>query len=335
MALLLSIAFVLAATQPVTEAKMRAEVETLEARGRKAQELRPRSPQRYVTESLALADAYAQLARRYAAFRPSQGAALAGVTHTMRAADAARYDLEDPRKAIEIYRRGAALQEQSHPGSGKLAFHEVIADIQQFDLGDRAAAASSLEELRKASATLLEPRGELAAWHLWKAKWLDAEIAYLRTGKRFDGPIDATLVAGIFPQLYFGSGQATVAAGIVDPQLNPYSPVTISPAEVEQKLAALPPSHNMFLRTWIFAAYLPTAAAARQWLGRNDPGGFWTASLLTFVAVFDRDPARLADAEVVTSLVRTQSGKPTGFALLSREYAKTHPIPKLNMKFGH
>lgn len=333
MSLLLSIALVLAATQPLTDAGLSSEVDALEARARKVEELRPRSPEQYVTESLALAEAYAQLARRYAAFPRSQGAGMEGVTHRMRAAGAARYALKDPRKAIEIYRRAAALQEQAHPG-GKLAFHEVIADIQQFDLGDRAAAASSLEELRKTYAAV-DSRGELAAWHLWMAKWLDAEIAWLRTGKRFDGPIDGKLLPGIFPQLYFGIGRATLAGGIIDPQLNPYSDVTMSPAEVEKKLAALPPSHDMFLRTWIFAAHLPTAAAARQWLARNDPGGFWTGSLLTFVAVFDRDPARLEDAEAVTSLVRTKSGKPTGFALLSREYAKTHPIPKVDMKFGH
>jgi hypothetical protein len=100
-------------------------------------------------------------------------------------------------------------------------------------------------------------------------------------------------------------------------------------------LAALPPSPGTFVRTWSFATYLPPDAA-RAWLARNDPPGFRTASLLTLAAILDRQAT--GEPHILSNLVRSDfgRGKPTGFALLAREYTKTHRIPEVGkVQFGH
>lgn len=130
----------------------------------------------------------------------------------------------------------------------------------------------------------------------------------------------------------------TVASVPLDPALNVYEQTSLPPAEIEKKLAALPPSHSTFLQTWLFANKLPSPAAAQKWLTRNDPAGYWTASLLTLAAVAERDLDATADprSNVVAALVRTESKKPTAFALLAREYAKTHRLPPpMKLNIGH
>jgi hypothetical protein len=102
---------------------------------------------------------------------------------------------------------------------------------------------------------------------------------------------------------------------------------------VDDKTAdARRPSHTNFLLAWRYAARLPSKEAAAAWLERNDPAGFWRASLLTFAAIRDRSlpPSGgfgFGGYEASFDLVRLPSGQPTAFALLAREYAKTHVIP--------
>ena len=228
--------------------------------------------------------------------------------------------MHDPRKAIELYRRAAELHGRDTPPGSPLVMNEEIADIQQFDLHDNAAAAATLDALRSLSATF-SSRDELAAWYAWKNRWLDAEAKYLRTGKRFTGPLSPEQASGIVAQLYYGGAGALDFE--ISPGLNPYEPTQLTPQEIEKRLAALPASHGMFQLTWIFATQLPTATAARKWLERNDPGGFWMESLLTIAEAADRRAGTKTDSsDPIAMLVRTRDGRPTGFALLARERAK-------------
>jgi hypothetical protein len=183
--------------------------------------------------------------------------------------------------------------------------------------------------LRSAYAPFIDRDQELAAWYSWKTQWLEAEIAYLESGKPFSGEIDTRALTGFMPQLYYGAGREAMGT-IADPALNIFNPTAVPAAELEAKLLALRPSHSTFLQTWIFATRLPNAAAVRKWLARNDPGGFWAASLLTLAAIGDRD---FTDADaggegnVMEMLIRGEKGQPTPVALLAREYAKSHKLP--------
>ena len=143
---------------------------------------------------------------------------------------------------------------------------------------------------------------------------------------------------GFIPQIYYGAGAASMGGIPLDLTLNIYETGTVPPAELEKKLAALAPSHSTFLQTWMFATRLSTPAAVQKWLTRNDPGGYWTASLLTLAAVAERDLAASENPQsnVVAALIRTESNKPTAIALLAREYAKKHRLPPpMKLNIGH
>jgi tetratricopeptide (TPR) repeat protein len=315
-------------TVAAQQAAIEKELAPLETRRAQLRALMESSPARFIEESISVADAYAAFATRYASVSQSQRVRMEAATLLLGAAATARYSLKKPAQAIALYRRATTLNGQGQPGASALAYAEEIADIQQFDLGDRAAAAATFQQLRKALEPALAGTYELKEWNVWKVRWIDAELAYLASGKPFQGEIDTTALASFFAQIYYGFGKGTVAGVLPDPSLNPFNPVTIPPAEMEKKLSA-PPSHSTFLQTWLFISHLPNAASVQKWLSRNDPGGYWTASLLTVAAVVDRDLEREENAseDVIKTLVRTESNQPTPLALLAREYAKKHPIP--------
>lgn len=328
--------FLLSGAVAGQESGLAKELEPLKQRERALEQLLRDSPERFVTESLALSAAYHAAGKRHANVKQSVGARGQAVTILTRAAFATRYILRQPERAIDLYRRAAALHAEQYPATRNVAFHEDIADIQQFDLRDHSAAATTLEQLRTFAAARATDKGELAEWGTWKVKWLDAEIAHLRTKKPYTGNVDQAAMTGFIAQLYYGA--ATVASVPLDPALNVYSETSLSPGEIETKLAALPVSHTTFLQTWMFATKLPTPAAAQKWLTRNDPAGYWSASLLTLAAVAERDLDAAADPRfnVVAALIRTPSKKPTAFALLARQYAKKHRLPPpMKLNIGH
>jgi hypothetical protein len=98
--LLLLVLSPVAAAQDAERAMTR-EAEALRVQVRALEPLRKEAPQRFIDESLKLADAYTALGKRYTAVSQSKGVRGEAVTILTRAAAAARYDLKQPRKAIE------------------------------------------------------------------------------------------------------------------------------------------------------------------------------------------------------------------------------------------
>jgi hypothetical protein len=312
--------------QEISEKALRTEVERLDAREAKLRALQTTAPERFVAESLRLAEDYMRVGETYRAVRQSVGARGKAFTLARTAAMFARFKLRNPKNAIELCRRAAEFMTSDNPKAGPHALDEEVADIYQFDLHDYAAAIQSLNAMRPLYSKA--DGGEFAQWYAWKSKWLDAETAFLKTGKRFAGSLSGDEAAGFIGQIYFTS--AGLGELGLDPALNPYNATTttLTPAEIETKLAALLPSHSTFQMTWIFATHLPPAAA-RKWLDRNDPGGYWSASLLTLAAMADQKAGTTyVGSDPLSMIVRTPEGKPTGLALLAREYAKTHVVPK-------
>jgi hypothetical protein len=323
---------VVAAAQPAEQERA-----SLQKRARSLQALM-QSPARLVEESISIVDAYDALAKRDPNAIPP-GERMEIVTILRRAASASRYPLKKPAQAIELYRRAGALHAQQYPAMHGVVNAEEIADIQQFDLRDRAAAAATLRQVRDFfKPPAANKRQELAEWNIWKANWLDAEIAYLQTNKPFAGNIDAAAMTGFIPQIYYGGGAESLVSMPSAVTLDIQDPETASAAEIEKKLTEQPASHSTFLRTWMYATRLATPEAVQKYLSRNDPGGYWTASLLTLAAVAERDLDADADprSNIVAALIRTESNQPTAIALLAREYAKKHRLPPpMKLDIGH
>ena len=265
------------------------------------------------------------MADRFKAVSQSMGTHGDAVRAMSVAAAVTRFALRDPKRAITIYDRAAALNATRFPQTPGHNTVEVL-DIELFDLGDRAAAAKHLRaDLERLKPGPPPARADYAAWQTWWRHWLEAELAYVEQGKRFNGSLTADDLFGFTQPIFFGPG----SAALIDPpgrEFNAFAnPVPLTPA-LRAKLLQVPGSHSMFLRTWMFAARLTDPADARKWLERNDSSGFWRDCLLALTAFEDRhhDPS-----ERSLNLARTRDGKVTGFALLAREWSKTHALPKV------
>lgn len=304
---------------------MDAEVRAHRAARAQVEMLRQTDPQAYVDASIAWIEKLHAIGERHRTISQSAGVRGNAVSEMMKLAAFVRSKMRQPRLAIDLYRRAAKMQQALYGGEKPIAMNDWIADIEQFDLGDRKAAAAHLREL------LVLPRsesGEFADYNRWTKRWLEAEIAFLEEGRVFDGSLSANELAGFAMHLFYGAGGEITNGEPIDRALNPFSPPSLAPAEMDKALEPFPPSHSNFLRHCLFAVQM-SPGALRTWLVRNDPAGFWRASFLSFGAIADRRPvaARGEGGSFHVMLVRKTDGSPTALALLAREYAKTHVIP--------
>lgn len=320
----------LANSPPRTEAELTAAAEPIQSELRKINSLRETSPARYVEASVAAAERLASVADEFRSVSQSVGLRMEAMSQLMKTADFTRLRLHDPRRAIALYERAAALHSVQYPDSKGLAMNEQIADIYEYDLKDFRAAASALRAIRRSGTDRSSGRRDYDLWGKWYQRWIDAELSFLEDGKQFTGEITSDDLAGFTQTLMFRAGAETTNGDPLGADLNIYSlPATLS-VETKDKVLGLPASHSMFLKTWMFASRFRTAEDARQWLMKNDQAGFWRACLLTLTAEADRfSPTNGSAGKMVSMLARTSDRAATGFALLSREYAKNHVIPKL------
>ncbi|MEA2237244.1 MAG: hypothetical protein QOC81_1968 [Thermoanaerobaculia bacterium] len=319
----------LAEPPAVTQAEMNKAAGGLERRFAEIAKLKETAPGDYVNAMQSWIDDLARNEDKYRSSSQNYRMRYSAVMEWMKLADFARTKLHAPARAISIYQRA-----EGHVAKGRPVFgmHDLIADIYEFDLNDRAAAAATFRQLRDAYAGMpKQRRADYAAWDGWKKKWLDAEIAFLENGRRFEGALTAADLTGFQQQIYFGAGMV-ITNGEPDASFNPYEAPDTLPAATHDKLLRIPGSHTTFLRVWLYAVRLRSTADARAWIERNDRAGFWADSLLTLAAVTDRlskeeqgNPRR----DVGAMIVRLPSGDVTGMALLGREYAKSHALPAL------
>lgn len=313
---------------------MDADVKALSARKPAISRLKETSPQQYIDQSLAWIDELAHIADVYSSVPQSSGVQTLAAVETKTLGDFARFKMHDPRQAAALYKRAAVR------AGSPIGFNDQIADVYEFDLHDAPAAAAAFRELRKAiAASPRQTRADYIAWNSWYLHWFDAEIAYLERGISFKDPVSGEDVTGFAQTLFFlGGGAGMTTPELIDPALNIYSPPKFTAEEAERKLLPLPPSHSMFLRTYIFVPPM-RAAAVRTWLARNDPAGFWTACFLTLAAAIERDLGNAIpkdhNEKFWYSFIRNDSRQPTALAILAREFAKNHPIPREGPRSGH
>jgi hypothetical protein len=216
------------------------------------------SPQQRAVDEEKRIDAVVASARTGSAQQRVSGAMQAESSYS-KLADFVRFRLNDPRRAIVIYRKAAETHRIAFPG-GAGSFAPIdIGDIYQFDLKDKKLAAAEYEKFLQSLAGA-PPRPEFA----WMRSWLTHELAYLRSGTRFDHAVSVE-EANAFRSFLFFFGTGETNRG--------------EPANLMS-----PSSHLTFVRTFVLAAQLTDEKALNSWLTRNDPAGYWRASFLSLAA---------------------------------------------------
>jgi hypothetical protein len=315
-----------------SEADLDTTVRPIREKLRRIAQTKDSTPEKYVSESIACAEELSAVAERFKAVSQSVGVRGEAVSQLMKTADFVRRKMRDPRRAITIYTRAAAIHTEQYPWTAGTAMHEQIADIYEYDLADYAAAANTLRTMRATTQRLpASQRQDYAAVSQWTLRWLDAEIAFLEKGTPYEGSVSEADVRAFSQNLVFGMGRETTNGDSLGPDLDVHGETRTLTAESRNHLFALTPSHSTFLRTWMVAARLSRKEDARRWLNSNDKAGFWRACLLTLAAIADREASLRNSSKSLTAfqLVRTVDGKPNGFALLARDFATRNPLPKV------
>jgi hypothetical protein len=214
----------------------------------------------------------------------------------------------------------ARLLEKAAKGRS-LVGQVVLADTYQLELRDKTKALRAYE---LALATASEPKGARlitpyarpgdAMNEFWKA-WLAAEIAFLRTGKPFNGRVAEAAIGGFweaigvwarvatltFPEWsgpYLQAGYASARGfggvqgfGVAQPLAPGAETInksaTIDKAEAKalaSRLSQVPASRFALLVTLRYISTLPDAGAILAELARNDPSGYWTTIVLGTVS---------------------------------------------------
>jgi hypothetical protein len=288
------------------------------------QKLQQTSPDKFITASLQWAEDVAAIVAK---LEPeSAGARSIPVSQLMKTADFLRRKMRDPEGAIDVYKRAAVLAAPDHGEAAAVGMNDRVADIYQYDLHDARRASQALVALRKvARGVAPSARAEHADWQRWKARWLDAEIEFLDTGRPYGGDVSIDDLRGFAQELFFGAGIETTNGVDVDGDFNIYDEAKALSSEERERLLNLPPSRSMFLRTWLIAARLTSPDDASRWLARNDRAGFLAACLAAMAA--SQEPSD-STGEASSSrnpfrvLARNADGEPTGFAILGRELAR-------------
>lgn len=212
-----------------------------------------------------------------------------------------RFNLRLPRKAVASYQKSAELSDKMNdPGS---FFTEVrLADNYQFNLRDKANAIKYYRRaLAHLSANSEKQRGvDPFSW--WKL-WLEHEIQYITTGQPFSAAIDRETL-GAFPMTAMVFMADIMNRGMIQFDTGIYlneSPITdgvdsnLNRNIVFQKLQKLPVSHLTLGATIYAIPYLPTPESILIYLESQDPGRYWSASILCSAVLYKMlDPPELS-----------------------------------------
>lgn len=180
-----------------------------------------------------------------------------------------RFHAKDPRRALEMY----AASDRWRPFLGGF----WIADTLQFDLGDpRAAAVQYRTLLARLNARAPSRNEEENILALWATRWLEHQLAYLDTGKPFNGTIGHDESQSLKAVLFW-SGVAGVHDGLDLPRHD------AGGAVIRAAIDKLPAS------TYMLARILPLVLQRDLTtdlppLRRFDPAGYTMAGLAAFLS---------------------------------------------------
>jgi hypothetical protein len=196
--------------------------------------------------------------------------------------DVVRFRLKQTGRALELYRAA-----ERYGGFGTFA----IADLQQFDLGDKAAALSTLRRLVDPPGAPVSDNDTEAFIQRFSRAWLAHQIAYLSDGRKFSGTLDMQDCSGGAIIMAYGMGNNEFnELGLAQfMPLYQYAEQGKAPHDDSVRLAAafadLPSSNLVLMRTAMFVGIFPDAPSILRYLARNDPAGYSSAC---FFAVLTR-----------------------------------------------
>jgi hypothetical protein len=178
---------------------------------------------------------------------------------------------------------------------GMLEGAVAAADTLQHELGDPKGAASRLESIlakRRQAKAVVWSGGNVSVGETWVRQWLEAEIAYLKGGRRYAGSVTLESAQS--------GGGAAFILGMGLPwrltQLYSYEP-----ARAKHYLAELRASRSTRFALPALQSLLAMGEAGEfsaEFL-RNDPTGFLSAQLVGFLLAYS-DPGREARAKSMT-----------------------------------
>ena len=263
-----------------------------------------------------------------------------------------RFGLRDPALAVRFLEKAAKGRDLI----GQIA----LADTYQLELRDKAQA---MRAYQLALDTASEPKGARLITpyarpgdpmnEFWKA-WLAQEIAYLRTGKPFNGRVPEPVIGGFweaigvwaraatltFPQwpesraqLDMGGarGRAPQGYGVAQALVAEPPPDNFDFKELAARLGRMPASRLGLFVTLRYVSELPDAAAILGELARHDPSGYWTTIVLGTVAFHEaRGEAGRAAAQlngVADALPGMAApGRPNALATAARRHLQAREL---------
>jgi hypothetical protein len=185
----------------------------------------------------------------------------------------ARFKLRDVERATAYFE--TALK---YGGPGNFA----IADMLQFDLGDKAKAAARLRRIDTASI------GRDVDWAYGRLvkSWLAHQIEYLEKGTVFHGAFSpGSDCGGLDSLMLYGALWLPMNDPLGIGRLFPFNDIIKNERKaqagdgelVATKLAQLPSSSIVLMLTAGYVSALPDAGKILEYLRRNDPAGFASA----------------------------------------------------------
>lgn len=285
------------------------------------QTLKASDPEKYVVAQQQYLEKLGKLSKEYEGLGATVGLQSRIANDYFLLGSFVRFKMKQPAKAVPLFEHA--------PDS--LMAQIAAADTMRFGLRD---SASAIRYYEKALAAMKDDRmtgNSDLGMTAWMRVWIDHEIAYLKTGKTFTGRLAEDDLAGFIFFSLFGAAAMQGA----DVELSPdsmalaqsvYQGKTVS-LDARNKLAKeiekLPASHFSLFSSMAAATMLPNATVMLHYLGKHDPAGYLTASLLGTIDTFNRQPVK-SDSEL--ALLPGVRVDPEMLKLVSNQFFKAHQI---------
>lgn len=243
-----------------------------------------------------------------------------------------RFMVHQPEKAIAFYQKAEGLSQKSRFTGISIPGFEgfKIADVYQYDLHDKNHAIKYYREISDKNMALMKQYSPeyVDTGGGWLNEAMKNEIGYLETGKPFSGSISKHLLPEFM--MIMVMTQADLAGRNFSPldiglQFDRVNRIYQENQNVDskiilQKLNALPRSHMVLASTIQAISYLPTPESVLEYLESQDPGRYWSASIL-FMARLD-EMRQTKGPSLFPGLSRVKPGTSSPLRLAGDQFQK-------------
>jgi len=242
-----------------------------------------------------------------------------------------RFTLRRPERALALYQKIEQLSTRKRvTGLSITEFASFrLADIYQYDLHDKANAIRHYERFLQVVSG--QEDDEAAALQGWLSSWLENETRYLKTGKPFSGVItNEQLIGFSLIMVFISEDVQRDRLTHLDTGLKVGENIDVHGADqgldrrdVLRRLRKLSRSHFILASTVPAVSYLPTPESIVAYLESQDPGRYWSATILSWASLQEDLYGEQSDQESVEpqyprllpGAVRDRSGNPSPIRL--------------------